>query len=465
MVGQYGTQGRQDFSDPMVIAVIVVLTYIAIAIIWMVAHEWISMGYVYSRYAMSYPFYWVSSMFADVPVLNYPYNYIQQYCAPAPGIFGKCQVDFKQYTWDDLTKMSLPWNIFFGAVFVYYLSKAFLGTNKKHPQASFAKVHNLTSFMKEQKQLYPHLGIYTQMDLVKEPLNHPLYGMMLTSKQFAGVYSLVRENVDSDWDGPLADGSFVPLVNEGALRSVLMTQLGKAWQGWNQLSDTEWMVMASLVPLVAATDENMSDDDFHQAKRDSVAIREKTWALFNGGQQITDQQKQMGLEEDELASLWLLEVKLNREDYLPYIEKYRKNRMVQAVLGRHGFVRTIIYAMFQEARRLGVLEPADYRWLHYTDRSLWALINSIGRNRPFAEAAAVYDHYNNEALAGEAILYPQVERAKTAIVNEIHTFRYPSRNLMAGDYSMWLKWRRSVVERLYPGIDLEKFAANIKNKK
>lgn len=460
MAGQQ-SNGRADLSDPMVITVIIVLIYVAISIVWLVAHAQISMIYVYIRYAMSYPFYLLSGLVSDVPILNYPYNYIQHYCNPEPGLLGKCRVDFSQFEWQDLKDMSMPWNIFFGIFLVFILGKAFIGTNTKHPQAAFAKKHNLKSFIQEQKQLYPHLHIFTEMDLISEPINHPLYGMLLTSKQFAGIYVLAKEEEPTDWDGPLVDGSYSPIIDQERMREVLVAQLGNTWQGWNKLSDTEWVIFASLLPLVAATDETMSDEDYKLAQKEAVTVREKAWKMFQS-REITPEQEALGLVEDELASLWLLEVQINRNDFLSIIEKYRKSKTVQAILSRHAYVRTIIHGLFLEARRLGVLEPADYRWLHYCDRSLWCTVSSIGRNRPFAEAAAIHNHFSCEELAGEPLFYPQISNAMVGIIAEIQTYKYPTRRLLKGDYSMWLQWRVASIERLYPGINLARLAQNLK---
>lgn len=452
-------------NDHILIIAIFVLLYLGVMFAWYLGHTHIAKGYTYFRYAISYPFYYVTSLLGiqDIPVLNYPYEYVKKYCNPEPGIFGACRADFKSFTWSDITDMSLPWNVSLGFFLVLVLGKAFKGANSQHPQANFSKVHNLKSFMLEQEKLYPHLSIFNKIDLIREPLNHPFYGMLLTSKQFAGIYVLAHEGKKSDWDGPLPDGSYSPDINHDRLLEVLVAQLGNIWQGYNHLSDTELIVFASLLPLVSATDAGMSDEDFHAARSESAEIRRRAWKLFEAGQKITPEQQALNLDEDELASLWLLEAEIDRNLFLPTIEKYRHNRMVQHVIGSYAYVRTIIYAMFVEARKLGVLEPADYRWLHYRDRSLWCVVNSAGRGRPFAEAAAVHCHYNYEFVAREALVYPQVEHAKEAIIDEINTFKFTERCFLKGDYSMWFKWRRSSIEKLYPGINLRAFAENSKN--
>lgn len=459
-----GNKGENS-NDQLLLIVIFALLYIVIMLVWYFAHGQIAKWYTYYRYVLAYPLYFIASLpvIRDIPILNYPYQYIQKYCNPEPGLFGSCRVDFNTFAWSDISDMSLPWNLGFGVLLIYFLGKAFKDVNQRHPQANFSKVHNLQSFMLEQEKLYPHLGIFNKMNLIREPLNHPLYGMLLTSKQFAGIYTLAREGRAEDWDGPMPDGSFTPDINHDRLLEVLTAQLGNIWQGYGQLSDTELVVFASLLPLVAATDAGMSDEDFHKARAESAEIRRKAWQLFEAGQNITPEQEALGLDEDELASLWLLETEIDRNLFLPTIEKYRKNRMVQNITGGYAYVRTIIYAMFVEARKLGVLEPADYRWLHYRDRPLWCVVNSTGRGRPFAEAAAVHCHYNYEFVAGEPLTYPQIEQAKEAVIQEIHTFKFPARHLLKGDYALWLKWRSSSIEKLYPGIDMAAFAENSKN--
>lgn len=461
----YRNNNSQSNSfDPMMMVILCGLLIFMGVIFWSHFHTSILKINIYIRYIMGYPLFWVSQFFKDIPILSYPYNYIITYCAPDSDLFGICRRDMSKFNLNDLVELSRPWNIFFGGVLLGILLKDYINILNKHPQAKFSRVHDFKSFLQEQQQNYHHLKIFTKLDLIKEQINHPIFGMSLTSKQFIGLYALTRENYKSDWK-ELNDGGFLPIINQELLQNVLVKQLGSIWQGWQKLSDTELIIFAALLPLVAATDLNMSDKEFEKAKKDSLDVRHSAWKLFdNDGPEKNLSHESIFLDDDEKRCLWLLEPDIDRANYYPYIEKYRINSIVRQIISKHAFVRTIIFDLLIHARVIGVLEPADFRWLRFCDRSLWYVIESVGRNRPFAEAAAVYDHFNYEILCKTPIYYPYIKNAIVGFNEEVTTFKFKSRNLLLDDYSIWPKWRHATLQKLYPGLDIKRAMDNIKNK-
>jgi intracellular multiplication protein IcmP len=457
------SHSQNDLSDPTVLILLFCLIIGFGIFMWMGFHTLIVTVNIYIRYIMGYPVYLVSSLFKDVPFLSYPYDYIQTYCDPEPEIFGLCRKDMSKFTWDDLINLSLPWNVFFGLILIIALIKDFIEASKKHPQARFNRVHNLDSFIQEQKQIYSHLKMFAKLNLINEPINHPIFGMSLTSKQFVGLYALTRENSCDDWQ-ELEDGTFLPIIDQEALQNILIKQLGSIWQGWKKLSDTELIIFAALLPLVAAKNLSMSDNDFEQAKLEAFEVRQNAWEMFNYDNVTNDSIDCSSINADEQRCLWLLEPHVDRNKYYSIIEKYRTNNIVQQVMSHHAFVRTMIYGLLTHARMIGVLEPADFRWLRFCDRSLWYVIQSVGRRCPFAEAAAVHDHYNYEIFSKIAIYTPYIKNAVIGINEEVAKFKYPSRNLLSGDYSIWFDWRALTIQKLYPGIDINKTLKNLKNK-
>lgn len=450
-----------DIADPLTLTIIIGGGFLFIVFFWVGLHGYISMIYTYIRYAMSYPVYIISSFFKDIPVLSYPYNYIQQYCAPESGLLGLCQRDFDKFSWSELKQMSLPWNIFFGFLLSYSLLKDFVRASNRHPQAVFSKVHSFDSFLKEQQNQFFHLKLFNNIDLINEPINHPLYGMSLTSSQFVGIYALTRNDEPLDWQS-LPDGSFAPIIDQEALREVLIVQLGKPFAGFKKLSNTELVIFSILLPLVAATDPEMQISEFNEAKTISEDIREKIWLMFENKPEITTEQRNLKLDEDELASLWLMDLNIDRSEFYKIIEKFRIAPIVREILPKHAYIKTLIYALLLKARQVGVLSPAELRWLRFCDRPLWYVIQSVGRNRPFIEAAAVYDHFNYENLMGKAYPCPYIKNAILGVHDQVNSFKYKNKNLLKGNYDTWLKWRPESLRKLYPGLDVEKSIENIK---
>ena len=75
------------------------------------------------------------------------------------------------------------------------------------------------------------------------------------------------------------------------------------------------------------------------------------------------------------------------------IARHIESKPMQAILGKHAYVRTILFAMFTAARSLGVLPPADMRWMRFFDRTLWYVLQNFGRQGAYVEGSAVHVHY------------------------------------------------------------------------
>jgi intracellular multiplication protein IcmP len=81
----------------------------------------------------------------------------------------------------------------------------------------------------------------------------------------------------------------------------------------------------------------------------------------------------------------------------------------------HAYVLTVMAAMLVGARDDGVQSSADFLWLKPVDRKLWYMLNTVGRQTPFAEVAGVYAHWLAEKEAGKRMLVPMVEEATKAL--------------------------------------------------
>ncbi len=124
---------------------------------------------------------------------------------------------------------------------------------------------------------------------------------------------------------------------------------------------------------------------------------------------------------------------------------------MQAILGKHAYVRTILFAMFTAARSLGVLPPADMRWMRFFDRTLWYVLQNFGRQGAYVEGSAVHVHYLYEIKSNNPLIEPQLDKAITALEMALTAFRYrPS------DRDAYRAGARSIAEALPPELTEQK---------
>ncbi|MCE0780523.1 secretion/conjugation apparatus DotM-related subunit [Pseudomonas sp. NMI542_15] len=410
MKQQGGGQKSFTWDDPAILIGIIVVLYLGGWGAWYFAHEKISAAYTYIRYVEL----WLPSVlgdFADIPGISSINEWVGRMCAP-DGIVGACQRDFSNVAWGEITSSSLFMNGFLLVLMVVLSVRMFLRINKTHPKLRFTRTHNIKSYVQENKAQYPHLRMFAELDLIAQPLDHPVFGMSQTSRQFAYEHLLI-----SGWQAQ-SDRSWAPTLDREKATEVMRRQLGQHWTRVGSLSAAETLLVAIALPRVVATDTSLDDEAFKAAMADSDYMVAWCWDQFKapsakGG-------KGAGAAD---PYAWLKpEVPL--EVPRAIIQKYIKHPNASAILHAHAFVRTIIFAMFFQARRLGVLPPAEMRWLRFFDRDMWYALQTIGRQAGFPEAPGILSHFLYECKAGASLAEPQLDKAVNGLEQAMSAYKY-----------------------------------------
>lgn len=412
-----GNEKTVSMDDPLIIGIFFITVYAAIWALWNFGHTYIATAYGWWRYIQFYAVHALGSV-ADYPGVRSVHAWISGLCAP--DLQGICRREFSTVSWSEISDSSLPINIVLAIVLVLYCVRLFIKANKLHPKIRFAKPHTIKSFVDEQKRirnpkngalLYPHLSLFSELDLIDIPLSDPVFGMSETSRQFVFSRRLV-----ADWREE-AGGFWAPTIDRLQAGAVFRDQLGNHWTSSANLSPAETLLAAIAIPRVAATDTSLDDKAFYAAIAASDEIIRFCWDQFKappGGAKA-----RQGAD----ANAWLkpaIDLTLPRE----VIKKYIGSKGVQDIIVHHAFNRTVIFALFTQARRLGVLPPAEMRWLRFYDRELWYILQTIGRQAGFAEGAGVLSHFLYEARAGISIVEPQIDKAVSGLEVAIHNFKF-----------------------------------------
>lgn len=422
-----GGQPRQErtatIDDPVVIMLIFLTIYLGCWAIWKFGHTYIATAYGYLRYVEFYLFHLIGEVI-ELPGIGHLHDWIGGLCAP-DGIVSLCRRDFSTVTWPEIANSSIYVNIFLAVVLVAYCVRLFMRANEIHPKIKFARSHNIKSFVKELmvarnpkdgKLLYPHLRMFSSLSLIETPIDDPMFGMSLTSKQFVFQHRLVV-----DWRSE-GQGAWAPTLDRQKAALVFREQLGKHWTSSANLSPGETLLVAIAMPRVAATDTALNDKDFKEALAATDDMIRFCWEQFKPPASTKKKLKKGEVAPDEFA--WLKpEIDLTKPREV--IQKYIKYGAVRSIIEHHAFNRTVIFALFMQARRLGVLQPAEMRWLRFYDRGLWYVLETIGRQAGFAEAAGVLSHYLYEAKSGSSIVEPQLDKAVNGLEAAVGNFKFP----------------------------------------
>ena len=102
------------------------------------------------------------------------------------------------------------------------------------------------------------------------------------------------------------------------------------------------------------------------------------------------------------------------------LTKHKGQPSIIAIMRRHYHVNNVMAALLTEARQqVGILSGSDFIWLKIVDRTLFYILNQVGRRVARAEAAGARSHADAEALTGKAIMAPQVDTAVVALKAEL----------------------------------------------
>ena len=420
MAKAQGQESTVAFDDPLVIVGVLVGVYAACWAAWHFCHEQMATAYAYWRYG-EFGIFHILGELADVPGIRQVHAWIAGLCGPE-SIAGLCTRDFSTVSWDEISDSSQVVNLVLLVLLGTYCFRIYVRANKTHPSLRFARKHNVKSFVNEQKVivdpksghlLYPHLTMFSELNLIDRSLDDPVFGMSETSRQFVFSKKLI-----SSWtaEGP---GQWGPVVDRQKALNVLREQLGKHWTSSVNLSTAETLLAAIAIPRVAATDPSLDDKAFNEAMQASKDMVRFCWEQFVPPKP-TGKKAKKGAPED----LGWLTPDIDLEAPRAVIARYIGTKPVKDILTSHAFNRTVIFALFLQARRLGVLPPCEMRWLRFYDRQMWHVVQNIGRQAGYAEGAAVLGHFLYEVKAGCALVEPQLDKVVNGLELALNNFKF-----------------------------------------
>lgn len=258
-----------------------------------------------------------------------------------------------------------------------------------HINLQFKKFYTMRTLAEAERKNWPQISPVIKLDLVKEDIDKGPWAMALSPMQFAKKHQLLREEKiipSMTMTAKMHNQRTVSIKREAA-HHVFMMQCGEYWQGIHYLTPAT----KALFAVFAA-----------RANRD----RDGALKLLL---QIAESTATGRLDFSGVDNL---------------LEKHKNNKLVQRVIHSHAYVLTLMASMLVLARKEGVLATADFLWLKPTDRLLWFMLNSVGRQTSFSEVSGPFAHWNVERAMGRRLMVPMVEEAVNGLEAAIKDILY-----------------------------------------
>lgn len=252
-------------------------------------------------------------------------------------------------------------NIPFTILFVYLAYTIW----KRNPMQKFRRILTMQTLKESEQKIWPYIAPMVHVDLMKEPFDKGPYAMALRPYDFSVKYKL------------LLDETNVNSLDKVRAEKLLQSQLGKLWTSFDKMKKYE----QALLVIFAA-----------QACGDKKGAQ-------NAINQIAISAAQVGIK------------KMPDFSSIKPLLKYLDDPKVQQQISKHAYVYTILAQMLEMARTTGVLPSSYIVWLKTRDRTLWYILNCVGRQVSFIEVAGIFGHWKAEQIAKHKLEAPYVATA------------------------------------------------------
>lgn len=251
----------------------------------------------------------------------------------------------------------------------------------------YNNIYNMEKLVASEKNIWPQITPPTTVDLIEEDLNTGPWAMSKSPMRFALENQLVKEEAKEMTEGMLTRHVSLPVLKllKGKAHQCFALQLGREWSGVQAIS-----IHAQALFAVFAAKAHGDDKGARKLLAQISASTASGKLNFQGTKQL--------------------------------LNKYKNSDLVKDVEKKHAYEYTVLATMLEMARLDGVLASAEFLWLKPMDRTLWYMLNTVGRQTAVPEIAGVFAHWLSEKELGKKLIVPMVDEAVNgleAALNEI----------------------------------------------
>lgn len=245
----------------------------------------------------------------------------------------------------------------------------------------YRKRYDMQSLAQQESEVWPQINPILNAKIVDAEINQGVWAMAQSPIEFCKHYNLISVQVEMPSSVLSKGPKFNMILNKNKADRVFASQLGRLWAGPERLPIHKRAIFAAFVAR-GCRDTKAARDLLKQINESCVGGRLDK-LNFNG-----------------VDALW---------------KKYYKDRGVADLIAMHAYESTVFMALFLYAREDGVFATADFLWLKPFDRKFWYLLNNVGRQTAFCEAAGVHAHYLAECALRRPLGVAMVHEATKAL--------------------------------------------------
>lgn len=252
----------------------------------------------------------------------------------------------------------------------------------------YTKAYNMDTLAQQEKNNWPQIAPVVDLDLIAMDIGKGPWAMSMNPMQFARHYKVLKVEMVADrkniWK---TEGIPKATVIKDRANQIFAAQLGPLWSGVDNLPPHTKAVFAA---FAARIEHDTDTCKGYLAKLSQTAAKGE----------------------------------IDYADTDDILKKYGNSKAIQMCLAKHAYVLTVMATMLQLARADGVLASADFLWIKPLDRRLWYILNCVGRQVAVPEVGGIFAHWLAEKEMNRPLTAPMIEEAtkalETAIGNTIY---------------------------------------------
>lgn len=360
MAQQQGGGGGGGGDNSMAIVWIMVLAGVTIYLIWAFGSKQIVSAVFQANLLQGK----VIAYFIDRQDLNEAISYMQT-------------VDPSNVTWEMLMAATRVVGSYASYPIMVILVLLAIYLYQSNTALKYRKTHNMKTLAAQEQYNWPAIMPIVKLDLVNEDVNIGPWAMALTPMEFAQKHNLLKKE-DAMLEVIEPGMEMTAGIRRGDAKRIFTLQLGPYWEGFDKCSPQAYALCAVFMARIN---------------------RDRTSA--NLILETIDRTYVAGKPDFTVAK--------------PILKKYENTELVQEIVVKHAYMLTVISSLLEVARQDGVVPTAEFLWLKTIDRRLWYMLNSIGRQTPFAEVGGPFAHWKAEKAMKRRSLVPMIDEAIKAL--------------------------------------------------
>lgn len=279
----------------------------------------------------------------------------------------------KELSADQLSQLSKDLRFFMFPVWAGLVGFVGYKAVKNNPGRRFRRSLKRKDLAHEMSRDFPWILPALQQDLVKAPIFEGEWAMAMSPLQFARKFGLLNGKA----------------IDQRRAEKLFASQLGNLWNGYKRLNPETQALFACFAAQVCR-DKDGAD----------AALRELVVSISAN--------KPVWTKSKELLA------------------KYGDDPRVQDICKRHAYQYTVMIALFEAGKTIGIFPPNHFLWCRPRKRVLWYALNCVMRRTYFPEVSGIYAHFMAEKIAGHSLELPYVSKAVDALEVALQDIKFDS---------------------------------------